>query len=320
MSHIESITKRGITAKMNVNLNQLRSFYMTVKYGSITAAAKKMYVTPPAVTMQIKKLEEWLCFRLLHRDTNPIKMAESAAEIYRHAETIFSSVEHLETYLERIVKERKREVMIGAHTVVACHIMPNLIAQLKKEQPELDIKIVIGKKSELVDKLLKHTIHCAVKASSGNTDKYRAIPLFSEDIILVAAKNSKYFKGRRVSMSSLQDIPLLMHEHDSATYQIVNTFLKRMCISPDIIMDDLSGDVMLSFVQQDTGVAFVNRFAAQNALDKGGVQEIEIAENTPLSHFEFVFLDEKNKSPHFEAIVSFFERTKFSRSTFLGSR
>ena len=79
-----------------------------------------------------------------------------------------------------------------------------------------------------------------------------------------------------MSVRELQHIPLLMQEHGTKIYRIIHTSLEKAYISPNIARDNLSGDVILSCLLQDTGIAFAPRFAVQKALEKGLIKEIQI--------------------------------------------
>jgi DNA-binding transcriptional LysR family regulator len=80
-------------------------------------------------------------------------------------------------------------------------------------------------------------------------------------------------------------------------------------------MNNLNGDVLISFVLKDMGVAFSPRFVAQDALGKGLLQEVQITESLPQAQIGFAFLIDQNISPHSQSFVSRLEKTSFTRST-----
>lgn len=297
-----------------INLNQLRSFYMAARYGSITIAAGKMFVTPPAVTMQIKKLEAWLGFSLLQKEKNRLKIRKEAMELYSYAEVIFSTVEQLELHLDQQAVSKKGELAIGTHHMVARFIAPHLINRLKIAHPNLKFKVILGRIPDLVKKLVDQDIQCILLASEPDPGTIKTIPLFDEDLILVAAKDSQFVRKWVIGTDELAKLPLLMLAQDTNIYWILKRYLDVNGVTPDIVMDNLSGNVILGFLLQDVGVAFSLRFIVQESIEKGFLREIRVRGGLPKAQFRLAFLHEKCRAPHLHSLVSWLEKTTFKRN------
>ncbi len=300
-----------------INLNQLRSFYMAAKFGSVTIAAEKMFVTPPAVSMQIKKLESWLGFPLLQKEKNHLKLRGEAREIYNYAETIFSNVEQLELFLNQQELSKKGELVLGTDHMLARFIVPHIINRLKKYHSNLKFKVILGRIPDLVNKLLDQEIQCVLLASIPHPEKIKTLPLFDEDLILVAAKNSKFVHNWQIATKDLVGLPLLMLSHDTNTYRLVKEYLELNDVTPDIAMDNLSGDAILGFLLQDLGVAFSMRFTVQEHLDNGSLREIKVKGGLPTANFGLAFLHEDCRHPQLCSLVSWVEKTTLKRSHFV---
>jgi len=299
---------------MDVNLNQLRCFYMAAKYQSVTVAAEKLFVSPPAVTAQIKRLESMLGFKLLNRGYKKVTISKDAREMYRHADAIFSKVELFERYMDTFVGTKEGEVLVGAHQLVALHILPNVLEQFEQDLPHLNFKIILSKSSELVDKLLKQDVQIFVTLSDPHHKNIKTKPLFSEDIILVAASNSSHAKGGKCYLSDLNNTPMLTQEHDTRFYRIMSSFLEGVGVTPEIVMDNLSGDVITRFVAKDVGMALVPRFVAQDEIEKGVIREIELVERLPVMQVGIAYMVDHRGPAHLQSFLSYLEETRFSRS------
>jgi LysR family glycine cleavage system transcriptional activator len=118
---------------MQINLNQLRAFYMAVHYKSISTAAEQLYVTPAAVSMQIKKLEQWLGKRLLERSGNTFTVTEEGMALQAYAQNIFNEVERLEHNIMVRRRDQAGELRIGMHHFPAQYFMPTILMGLKKK-------------------------------------------------------------------------------------------------------------------------------------------------------------------------------------------
>lgn len=290
---------------------------MAAKYGSITIAAEKMFVTPPAVSMQIKKLESWMGFPLLQNHKNTLKLRKEATELYGYAEVIFSNVEQLETYLDQQALSKKGEMVIGTHHMVARFIAPHLINRLKNFHSNLKFKVILGRIPDLVTKLIEHEIQFVLLASTPHPDKITTIPLFDEDLVLVAARNSKFVHNWQIDSKDLAGLPFLMLDRDTNIYIKIKKYLETNGVTPNIVMENLSGDVILGFLLQDLGVGFSLRFIVQEYLDNGSLREIKIQGGLPKARFRLAFLHEDSRHPHLHSLVSWLEKTTFKRSHFV---
>lgn len=297
---------------MTINLNQLRSFYMAAKYKSITIAAKKLYVSPPAVSMQISKLEHWLDFKLLIRERNVVGLTKEGRDIFKKADAIFNEVQKLENDIDDMVQTRKYEVSIGAHHISGKYIIPGMIDHFQKICPNLIFKLVIGNKNVLLKKLLGNEIQLALIIGKSKFDQIKTIRLFSEQLVLVCAMNSKHIQEKEISYKKIKRLPLFIQEKGTGMAEAIHEYFNQVSISPDIVMDNLSSDIIRQFIIQDDGVAFIPKFAAQEAIAKGKLKSIKIKEGLPEAIFNLAFLEKKkNLSQQFRKLVLSVENKEF---------
>jgi DNA-binding transcriptional LysR family regulator len=295
---------------MRINLNQLRCFYLAVKIGSVSKAAEVLFVTPSAVTMQIKKLEQWLDVRLLIRSGNAIHMTRDAEPIYEQAGKIFREVDVLEVMTANLMRSHKGEVVIGAHHIPAKYILPKLMAQIKRLCPELNVKMVLGPVSELLDRLQKNELHFVLTSSLPHNSRLKTIPILPEDLALVTLRNSKHIAKMKISSREIASIPLLLQERGIA---FATDYLDAAGIIPKVVMEDLSADVIKRLIMQDMGGAFLMRFVVQGELDRGLFQEVEVTDGLPVALFSLAYIDEKSFPPDIRALVSLLRKTSFRR-------
>ena len=97
---------------MHINLNQLRCLYMAARHKSMAEAAARLFVSPPAITMQIKKLEQSLGMKLVFRQHNELRLTKQGQRVYSHAVSIFEQVEKLESALAAM-SARGMELLVG---------------------------------------------------------------------------------------------------------------------------------------------------------------------------------------------------------------
>ena len=124
---------------MILNMNQLRAFHTAAKRNSITRAAQELMVTPPAISMQIKQLEETLEIRLMFRHGNSIRLTEVGESVFQKATTIFDQIHEMENYLDDISTSKSGELKIGCPQTPAKYILPRLITRFNETYPGIRI-------------------------------------------------------------------------------------------------------------------------------------------------------------------------------------
>ena len=115
---------------MYISMNQLRSFYYAAKLNSVKNAAQKLMVTPSAISMQIKHLEEMVGIKLMFRDGNSISLTEVGKSVFERAKEIFLKTQEMEEYLTDVSLARRGEIRIGCTQTFAKKVLPNLIKKI----------------------------------------------------------------------------------------------------------------------------------------------------------------------------------------------
>ncbi len=297
--------------KMRINLNQLRCFYLAGKFNSVSRAADVLFVTPSAVTMQIKKLEQWVGFRLLTRGGNSIRITPAGEPIFALAGKVFREAEILEAELEKRMHSHKDKVFIGcSHRVLATHILPNLILLLKQAHPELDIQIVPDASTAIKERLLADELHFVLTAKLFQAPPFKFIPLFAEELVLVTLNGSRFARKKKILPEDIASIPLLLQER---SIYIVKQYIEAKGITPEIVMENLSADVIRQFIRQDLGGALLMRFAVQEEIDRGLFQEIEVEGGLPSASFGLMYSPKNILASYLQNLVTVLENMSFRR-------
>lgn len=132
------------------NLYQLQTFVTVIGEGSMTAAADKLYLTQPAVSQQIRNLEEDLGVELLVRGVRSIKATPQGEVLFEHAKKILQLVQQAEIAIKSIGAELKGVLRIGTLNSIGIHLMSPVVSRLMRHNPELTLKIEYARGDELV--------------------------------------------------------------------------------------------------------------------------------------------------------------------------
>ncbi|MCX5805847.1 MAG: LysR family transcriptional regulator [Proteobacteria bacterium] len=292
---------------MILNMNQLRAFYTAAKLQSITKAAHELMVTPPAITMQVKQLEETVGIRLLVRDGNSIQLTHAGESVFKRAGKIFQEIHDMEGFFEDLSTGKSGELRIGCPETPLKRLMP-LIAAFKTTYPGIRIVIDQASNAEMVKSIEDHRNELAVIRYKPNNSRLKVKIIWKYEVILVASPNSVHLPGSEISVMQLSGIPLIMRREGSAVREVVLEYLRKFKVNPLIAMESASLVLLKEFVQQDNGVSFFERDAIEEELSNGTLKPIHILEGSPTLGFGIGYRNRKDLSPPAWAFLRLFDK------------
>lgn len=269
---------------MILNMNQLRSFYVAASMKSISGAAQALMVTPPAITIQVKQLEETIGFRLLVRDGNSIRLTDAGMSVFKRAEKIFQEIHEMEGFLEDMATGKTGELRIGCPEIPLKRLMP-IIDTFKKTYPAIRVIIDQGLNADMVKSVEDHHNELAVIRHRPSTSRLKIKIIWTDEVILVRSPKSVHLSAPKISVTQLSKIPLIIRREGSAVREVVFEYLRKFKVSPLIAMESASVALLREFVQQDNGVGFIERDAVNDELHNGTLQAVRILEGSPTIEF-----------------------------------
>jgi len=282
---------------MIININQLRAFYYAARLRSITLAAQELMVTPPAISMQVKQLEQNLDIKLMFRDRNSIRITELGKVFLEKCDKIFKEIKNMEDFIEDLSTYKTGVLKIGCPQTPAKYIMPRLIAEFKKTYPGIRIVLDQGDNSEMLKSILNHKNELAVIRQRGDEKGLKVKSFGSEDLVLVAAPESRNLLVSEISITQLASIPLILPKEGAATRDVVLEYFRKLKVTPNIIMESGSADLIKEVVAQDNGVSFLVRSAVENELKHKTLKSIHVLAGPPTIEYGIGYLTRASLSP-----------------------
>jgi DNA-binding transcriptional LysR family regulator len=294
---------------MILNINQLRAFYYVAKSGSISKAAQELMVTPPAITMQVKQLEETVGIRLLVREGNSMQPTSAGQEVFKKAQRIFQEIHETESLLEDMSTFKRGELRIGCPEMPGTHPVPKLIAEFKKAYPGIKIIVDQGSDAEIVKSVEDRRNELVVVWPGPNTGRMKIRVIGKEELVLIASGKSSIAPGSELSVQALSEIPLVLKKEGSATREVVLEYLRKFRVHPQVATESSNTAVIKEMVRQDNGVAFVKRDALENQVSEGSLNVVRILEGSPMIEVGIGYRSRRELSPAAWAFLRLLEKS-----------
>ena len=244
---------------------QLALFRTVVETGSLTAAARRVHVSQPAVTAAIQKLEGALGVTLLERSARGVTPTDAGRKLLGHARAIDALMsEALADVTER--QEPLGPLVIGASTTIAAGLLPTLIARFRESEGDVGVRLVVGNTGEILDQVRSRELPLGLVEGPSRAPRIR-LERFGDDTLLPVVAASR---ERRVDLGST---PVLWREVGSGTRAVVEKALRKRGRRPQAMDLELgSTSAIRRAVALGLGLGFLSRWSIDDALDAGRVR------------------------------------------------
>ncbi|MGD9931222.1 MAG: LysR substrate-binding domain-containing protein [Mangrovibacterium sp.] len=246
---------------------------------SFSKAAEALFISQPAVTRHIRELENKLNMALFERKGNKIYLTKAGKLCYRQLKQIKEHYRELEFELGRMNDTFIGSLRIGASSTIAQYLIPGVLAAFHRRYPQIRLDLLNGNSLEMEQKLLNNEIDLALVENDSSQANIRYIDFLDDEIVPVTAADSFYAKHKNLSITDLQQIPLILREPGSGTLEVILYELARQQIDPEklnIVLHMGSTEAIKNFLPDFDGIAFVSEKAIAKELQLKTILKIAV--------------------------------------------
>ena len=255
-----------------MDTRQLAAFCAVVERKSFSQAAERLGVTQPAVSQQIRSLEERVGQQLLDRSGRRVEPTEAGRRLYRGAQRLLAQERQL---LEDVAGDAggplRGQLAIGASTGPGGTVVPVLLCEFAAANPEVTIELSIYDTQTVVDQVARRELELGVV---GATPRNRAVayePFFRDEVILVCPPGHR-FEGKTVTLEELREEPLIVMQEGAGVRQVIEDELRKAGTrlrDLDVRLELGLQESVKSAVEAGHGVAFISRTGVEAELAAG---------------------------------------------------
>jgi LysR family hydrogen peroxide-inducible transcriptional activator len=244
---------------INLSLRQLRYFDALTRHGHFGRAAEACAISQPALSMQIKEMEQALGGLLLERNARQVALTRFGEEITERVRDILRSVDELGDFARASRDRLAGRLRIGMIPTIAPYLLPKIIGNLTRLHPELDIQVRETLTPKLIQELSEGRLDTAILALPVSEPSLTEAPLFSENFLLVRPRKDE---GTPVpSSESLREMRLLLLEEGHCFRDQALSFCKSQSSPPREMLDANSLSTLVQMVSAGIGVTLIPEMA-----------------------------------------------------------
>ena len=291
-----------------VNFNQLRVFFHAAKYQNFTIAAQKLFVTQPAVTAQIKLLEEYINLKLFKKKGRMIHLTDEGKTLYDYARKIFEYEKEVEDVIEDMRELKRGSLRLGTTKTYARYFMPFLMTGFHETYPHIKIVLDEGSSRDMTFSLLDFKNEVAVIAKAEDHPDVSFIPFSQEELLLILSPDHPLTKKRKIPIEALSGEPIIMKEIGSGTRKLVNELFDKKGINPNILMETSNTEFIKQLVQRGDGVSFIVREAVAAELQEKKLAARPVDGEKVFLDVSIAYLGNQRLSPPAQAFLDILQK------------
>lgn len=255
-----------------MDTRQLAAFCAVVERKSFSEAAERLGVTQPAVSQQIRSLEERLGQQLLDRSGRRVEPTEAGRRLYRGAQRLLAQERQL---LEDVAGEAegplRGQLAMGASTGPGGTVVPVLLCEFAEENPDVTIDLSISDTQTIVDRVARRELELGVVGATPRNRSVAYEPFFRDEVVLVCPPEHR-FAGKTVTLDDLGSEPLIVMQEGAGVRQVIEDELRARGTrlrDLDVRLELGLQESVKSAVEAGHGVTFISRTAVESELAAG---------------------------------------------------
>ena len=285
---------------------RLQVFRAVAQHLSFTKAAEALFMTQPAVTFQIKQLEESFNARLFDRAHGGITLTAAGVMALDYAERILALSAELEARLKEMGGQVAGSLLIGGSMTIGEYLLPQLIGEFKGRFPAVAPTLFIGNSEAVQDRVAERTLDLGFIEGDSHLSSLRSEVCCEDELQVVCAPSHPMAKAPFALPASLTQHPYISREAGSGTRAVIDRYLQEAGVAPDalnVVVELGSPEALKGLVATGLGFAIMSRVIAAKELELG--QLVQIPLRPPLlRNFSVVYPKERF---HSKLVASFLQ-------------
>ena len=313
--YLKSIFKRIISKQrsyMEQNLSTYRIFFEVAKQGNISKAAESLYISQPAISKTIVRLEDNLNVKLFKRNSRGVSLTEEGEVLFRHVQEAIHHIEEAENALQKMKDYHIGHLDIGASTTLCRYILLPYLKKFMEEFPNIQINLKNQDSAKNIQVLEAQDIDIALVAIPKHLSPNQKVILEQEveDIFVASPKyieNLKALHGNNFPL--FQNATVMLMDDKNVSRHYIDMYIRENQLDFKQIIALNTMDLLIDFAKIDMGISCVIRSFVEKDLENGSLVQIDIAPPIPRRKIGFMY-HANNCSKSLESFISFLEKEK----------
>lgn len=293
---------------MNYTLRQLQVFLKITQTLSITKAAEELHLSQPAVSIQLKNLQDQFDIPLTEVVGRKVYVTDFGHEIARAAEVILNEVNAID-YKTHAHKGQLTGRLKISVVSTGKYVMPYFLAEFLKQHPGIELLMDVTNKTKVIESLEKNEVDFSLVSVLPENIKTEGVKLMQNKLFVVANTENKY-RIKPYDFSIFEKLPLIYREQGSGTRLVMERFIEEQQLPVRKKMELTTNEAVKQAVIAGLGGSIMPLIGIKNELENQQLQIIPVKGFPIISHWQLIWIKGKSFSPVAELFLAYIKREK----------
>jgi DNA-binding transcriptional LysR family regulator len=241
---------------------RLQVFHAVAKQLSFTKAAEVLFMTQPAVTFQIKQLEEHFNTRLFDRGHGKISLTPAGEMVLEYAERILGLSSELDVRLAEMTGQIGGPLLVGASTTIAEFMLPRILGEFKSLYPSVKPRLIVANSESIETRVVEHTLDLGLIEAPSHQHNLQCEVCCEDELQVICAPGFPLAKSKELTPQQLTAHPFVSREPGSGTREVTDNYFRAAGIAPEslnVVIELGSPEAIKGVVETGLGFAIVSR-------------------------------------------------------------
>jgi len=281
----------------------LKIFYFAAKYGNLSLAAEALYITQPAVTKGIQRLQEYYGVKFVNRFGKKLALTDAGEILYDIAEKIFEMESQAEESISDFQQQKRGHIRIHSSESFGAYYLPSIINRFSKANPHIRISVNILPTEQVVENSISLNNDLGFISSPVEHNKVTVREVLEDRLVIVAPPDHPLTRKGSLEPRDLKGQSMIMHEKGSATRIFVDDFIRKNDISITIPLELSSNMAIKKAVQERIGIAMISRKVVSEEIQRGELKAILFSDQQMKRKFYMVHHKDKYFSEPLKSLI-----------------
>lgn len=286
-----------------MDFDQLETFLEVARHANFSRAAEKRFRTQPAISAQIRSLEEEVGARLFDRSGGKVSLTAAGKAFHTYAEETVASRKQMVTQLAEMERIPRGEIVVGANEGTCLYVLPEVFAEFKKQYSGVAVSINRAESTKVLESVIDNSVDFGVVSLPITDHRLTVVPIHRDELVVIAAPTHPLARMKSVPVAEVTKYPLLLPKAGRTRDALENLFFERR-LKPTISMELDSSELLKRFAAADVGVGFIARSNVVDDVRARLLTAIPMADVTVKRDLGLVFRKDKALS---RAALAFIE-------------
>lgn len=291
-----------------MTIRHLRIFIQVVKSGSMSAAAEKLFISQPTVSQAIRELEEHYGVLLFERLNRKLYITDAGKKLYSYAKRVVKQFDELEEKMMSVGKKEK--IKIGSTITVGESILSDVINELTKKEPNIEVYSYMNNTQVIERKLLNSEIDIGIVEGKIKSPDLICIPEVKDYLVLICSTNHPFAKRKTIKLRELADENFAMREKGSGTRELFERYMSDNGVEIKIAFEGNSPEAIKKEVINNNYLAVLSIFLVEAEVNNSQIHVIKCADGAWDRYFSIVYHKDKVLTKGMESLIEIIENYK----------